>query len=213
MKNIQKWGGIAALYEGAAYIIGMLFFLFLVDYSGISNPVEKIAFFIDSQTTLYVLNLIIYIGFGIFMVILSLALYNRLIDSSPALIQIATVFGFIWATLVIASGMIFNIGMDAVIRLYLENPIQAGTVWMAIEAVADGIGGGNEIVGGIWILLISFAAIQIDNFPKALNIIGLVVGLAGILSTIPALGEIAGLIFGVVQIIWFIWLGIILLSR
>ena len=35
--------------------------------------------------------------------------------------------------------------------------------------------------------------------------------IAGILSTIPALGEIGGMIFGLGQIVWFIWLGIVML--
>jgi len=208
MKNIRRWGAIAALYEGIAYIIGMLFFLLLLDYTGITDPVTKIALFIENQTIIYVLNLIIYVFFGVFMVILSLALFDRLKEGSQMLVQIATAFGLIWAAIVIASGMVFNLGMDTVIGLYAQNTEQAGTVWLAIESVADGIGGGNEIVGGIWILLISIAALQVKKFPKALNIIGLIVGISGILSTIPPLGEVAGMIFGMIQIIWFIWLGI-----
>jgi hypothetical protein len=84
---------------------------------------------------------------------------------------------------------------------------------MSIEAVHEGVGGGNEIIGGIWILLISIAALQLKLFPRLLNIIGIIVGIAGILSAIPPLGNIAGMIFGLIQIIWFIWLGIFLLRR
>jgi hypothetical protein len=38
-----------------------------------------------------------------------------------------------------------------------------------------------------------------------------VVGTAGILSAIPALGEVGGGIFGITQIVWFVGLGILLL--
>ena len=76
--------------------------------------------------------------------------------------------------------------------------------------VTNGIGGGNEIVGGLWMLLISWVALQLGGFPKALNYLGVVVGVAGILSALPGLGDV-GLIFGLVQIVWFIWLGIVLL--
>ncbi|MGL1892004.1 MAG: DUF4386 domain-containing protein [Spirochaetaceae bacterium] len=212
MKNLKKLGGIAALYEGAAYIIGMLFFIFLLDYSGIDSSVKKVAFFIDNQTTIYILNLIIYVFFGVFMIILSLALYNRLKEGSQVIMLIATSLGLIWSTLVIAAGMIHNIGMETVINLYSENPEQAGTVWLAIESIADGIGGGNEIVGGLWILLVSIAALKIKKLPKALNIIGIIVGCAGVLSTIPPLAAITAIIFGMIQIVWFIWLGIYELS-
>ena len=43
-------------------------------------------------------------------------------------------------------------------------------------------------------------------------IIGIVVGLAGVLSTLPGLSEV-GLIFGLIQIIWFIWLGVFMLRK
>ena len=38
------------------------------------------------------------------------------------------------------------------------------------------------------------------------------VGGAGILSAIPALGEIGGGVFGLTQIVWFVALGILLLG-
>jgi hypothetical protein len=47
---------------------------------------------------------------------------------------------------------------------------------------------------------------------RALNYFGVIVGMAGILSAIPALGEIGGGIFGLTQIVWFVGLGILLLQ-
>ena len=35
MKNLQKMGGIAALYEAAAYIVAMVGFLLIVDVAGV----------------------------------------------------------------------------------------------------------------------------------------------------------------------------------
>ena len=40
MKDLQKMGGIAALYAGAAYIVGMVGFLSVVDISGVVDPVS-----------------------------------------------------------------------------------------------------------------------------------------------------------------------------
>jgi hypothetical protein len=213
MKNIQKWGGISALYAGVAYIMGMLFFLVMVDYMNVTDPMEKLNLIINNHTGLYAITMIIYEFFAVFLVLLSLALYEKLKEATPLVIQTATVFGLIWATILIASGMIFNIGMEKVIDLFGKDPVQAATVWMSIETVHEGVGGGNEIIGGIWILLISIAALQLKLFPRLLNIIGIIVGIAGILSAIPPLGNIAGMIFGLIQIIWFIWLGIFLLRR
>ena len=61
-------------------------------------------------------------------------------------------------------------------------------------------------------LLISWVALQAGGLPKALNYLGIVVGIAGILSALPGLGEV-GLIFGLIQIVWFIWLGIVMLRH
>lgn len=213
MQNLQKMGGVAALYEAVAYVLGIVFFIFLVDSSSVVDPVEKVALLVDNQALMYLITLIIYVIFGVFMVVLSLALHERLKAGSPAMMQTATAFGLIWAGVVIASGMIYNIGMGTVIDLYGTDPAQAATVWLAISSVFDGIGGGVEVLGGLWMLLISWVALKTGKLSKALNYIGLVIGLAGIITVVPALGELGGMIFGLGQIVWFLWVGIIMLRK
>jgi len=208
--NLQKMGGVAALYEAAAYVVGMVGFLFVVDVSGVVDPVQRVALMVDNQTFLSILHLIVYVVFGVFLVVLSLALYERLKAGSPAMAQTATVFGLIWAGLVIASGTLFNVGMGAVVDLYGQDPSQAATVWLAINSVFEGLSG-IEFVGGVWILLVSWAALRAGRLPKVLNYLGVVIGVAGILSFIPALAELLIYIFALGQIVWFVWLGIVLL--
>jgi hypothetical protein len=211
MKYSQKMGGIAALIMAATFVVGMVFFILVVDYSGVVDPVQKVALLVDNQASLYIMNLIIYVVFGVFLVVLALALYERLKAGSPAMVQTATAFGLIWAGLMFASGMVANIGAGVVIDLYGKDPAQAATVWLAISAVLDGIGGGVEIVGALWVLLVSWAALRAGGLPRALNYLGVVIGVAGILTLVPALGELGGMIFGLGQIVWFIWLGIVML--
>ena len=50
MKKLQNIGGIGALYLAAAYIVGMLGFLAVVDISGIVDPVQKVA---SSKVTIF----------------------------------------------------------------------------------------------------------------------------------------------------------------
>ncbi len=208
MKTLQKVGGFAALYAGAAYIVGMMGFLLVVGWP--DDPVQQVAVLVNNQISLHILYIIVYQVWAVFLVVLTLALYERLKVDSPAMMQTATAIGIIWATVVIASGMIFNIGMDNVVNLYGKDPAQATTVWLVIESVCNGIGGGNEILGGLWMLLISWVALQARGLPKTLNYLGIVIGAAGILSALPGLGDV-GLIFGLVQIVWFLWLGIVML--
>jgi hypothetical protein len=210
MMHFQKIGGFAALYEAAAYVLGIVFFIFIVDYPGVVDPVEKLVLLVDNQALMYMVTLIIYVVFGIVLVVLALALYERLRAGSPALMRTATVFGLLWAFVVIAGGMIFLIGMKTVTDLYGQDSAQAATVWLAIESVHRGLGGGVEIVGGLWVLLVSWAAWRTDGLPAALNYLGMVVGVAGILTVVPAL-EVLGVVFGLSQIVWFVWLGIVML--
>ena len=49
MKNFQKLGGFAALYMAAAYILGIVGFKLVADYSAVADPVEKVAFLMDNQ--------------------------------------------------------------------------------------------------------------------------------------------------------------------
>jgi hypothetical protein len=210
VSDLQKLGGIAALIEAALYITGFALFLTVLDPSGYEGHTRKIVFLADNQAASYIANLLIYVVFGVVLVVLVLALHARLKNGSPAIMQTATAFGLIWAGLVIASGMIANIGNSTVVDLFSENQDQAVVLWLAIITVQEALGGGNEIVGGLWVLLLSWAALRTGNLPKVLNYIGVLVGLAGILTVVPALDVLMD-VFGLGQIVWFVWLGIVML--
>lgn len=155
--------------------------------------------------------LVTYVVFGIVLAVLALTLHARLMKRAPTLAQAATVVGFIWALVLVTSGMIFNAGLAAVVGLHGTNPGEAVAAWQAIEPVAQGLGGGGgELLGGLWVLLASVAAVRTGGLPTALNWLGLATGAAGVLSIMPAIRDLAyG--FGVLQIGWFVWLGIVML--
>lgn len=208
MKYIKQVGGISSLVAATTFIFGMvLFFTVLSEYgSGELNGVDKIGFMVENQTLLYMWNQVIYVVFGIVLVFLTLALYHRTKQANMLTAQIAAAFGLIWAGLVIASGMVFNIGLIVVANLYATDPMQAVTAWLPISIVQDGLGGGNEIVGGIWVLLVSICALQGSIFSKPLSYFGIIVGVAGIITLIPVLA-MGGVVFGLGSILWFIWIG------
>lgn len=213
MKNLQKLGGFAALYLAAAYLTGIVLFLFVLDYPSITEPAQKVALLVDKQMVIYITNMLMYVIFGIVLVVLTLALYERLNSASPALIRTATAIGIIWAGALIASGMVANAGIAPVVALYGKDPAQAALTWLAIESVADGLGGANgEILGGLFTLFVSWAALQVGGLPKGLGYLGILVGAVGIISIVPGLGDLSAL-FGMSQILWFIWLGIVLLRQ
>jgi hypothetical protein len=167
---------------------------------------------VEKQTVIFSTNLLMYVFFGFALIVLSLALYDRLKSGAPAIMQVATTIGIIWAGSLIASGMVSNAGIAPVVALYAHDPAQAALAWQGIESVASGLGNGNgEILGGLWTLLVSLAALRAGGLPRGLNTLGLLVGAVGIISLIPGLTDLMTGVFGLSQIIWFVWLGIVLL--
>lgn len=211
MINLQKLAGVAAIFEAVIYISAFVFFGAFWQFPSTTDDTQKLSFLINNQIILSIVNLTMYVAFGVFLAVLVLALHQRLRSKAPTLSQAAAVFGLIWVALVIASGMIANVGLGTVIDLASKNTDQAMTVWLVINTIVEGLGGGNEIVGGLWVLLLSVAALKVSQLPKRLNCLGVFIGVVGILTIYPA--EILTEIFGLGQIVWFFWLGIALLMK
>jgi hypothetical protein len=207
----RKVGGFAALYLAAAFLVAMPYFLVFVKYPSVVDPVEKVTLLVGNHDSMRVMYLITYVVFGLVLAVLALALYAHLKDGAPALAQAATAAGLIWAVVLVASGMVFNAGAAAVVGLHGTDPAQAVAAWQAIEPVAQGLGGsGGELLGGLWVLLVSVAALRTGGLPKVLNWLGVAIGAAGVLSVVPALNGMAyG--FGMLEIVWFAWLGMVML--
>ncbi len=211
--NLQKAGGIASLLMATSYLIGFWLYFSFLDASGYTEPVQQVEFLIKTQTTQHVGNLVIYVAASLFLLVLVLALHERLKGASLSVMQIASSLGLIWVGVVLAAGMVFNVGMETAISLYGKDPAFAAVVWRSVYTVHNGLGGGTEIIGGIWLLLVSWIALKERIFPSVLNALGVIVGLAGILSIVPGLGEIGGMIFGLGQIVWFLMLGAMMLRN
>src|ERR1035437_589781 len=137
--------------------------------------------------------------------------YERLKAGSTVLAQAATIFTLIWAVLVIVVGTLSIIDLSTVVKLHGENPAQAATVWLTLNSVETGLGagGGETIVSGLWLLLLSWAGLRARALPRLLIYLGVVTGVAGILSVLALTGLQA--VYALGLIIWFAWLGIVML--
>jgi len=214
MVNLQKAGGVAALFETLVYIVGFGVMATLLNPGNAEgwSSAQKLDFVLERKTLFQTWTIFIYVAFGIALVVLTVALHDRLKDKAYDLMRIATPFGLIWAGLVIASGMVASVGLEAVAAIHPRDVTQATSTWVAISAIQNGLGGGVEIVGGVWVLLISAASFQSAVFPKVLGYLGIVVGLSGVLTVVPMLKDLA-ILFGISQILWFAWIGIVMLRR
>lgn len=211
MKTLLKMGGIAALIHASAYVVGIVLGVTLMFPVLDADPGQYVAFVAAHQTLVYIWNLITYWGSAITLVVMALALYHQLKAGSPALMQTATVFGLMWATLIIGSGNLMLHDTVVVAGAYVKDPAQAATLWSVLEVVETGIVSANEWVGSLWVLLLSVAVIRSGGLSKALSYFGAAIGLAGILTMVPATVEITRMVFGFGMIVWSVWLGIVLL--
>lgn len=212
IKTLQKMGGVAALIDAATYLVslGLLFTLLAPMAKPDLDFGQFMAFFRDNQTIVFIWHLLMYLVNGVFLVILALALYERLKAGAPALAQAATVFGLIWVALVFASGLITIYGLEVVVALYDKDPAQAATVKVVLDTITNGIDHSDRFLGCLWVLLVSWAALRVGGLPRVLSYLGLVIGVAGLISTAaPALQEL-GIAFGFGIIVWWIWLGIVM---
>ena len=200
----------AAFYLALAYLAGMTYFLLVVDYPSISDPLDKVALFAQHLRGLQLTYLAIYVVFGLALIALTVALHDRLAAAAPRTMRAASTVAFVWAGVLIAGGMATNLGMETVVALHADDPAQAGTVWIAIEALTSGMTGANgELLGGLWTLLVSLVAHRARALPKTVVALGLLAGTAGIASTVPGLAVLVG-VFALAQLAWFVGLGVAL---
>ncbi|WP_299677426.1 DUF4386 family protein [uncultured Dokdonia sp.] len=210
IKSIQKIGGICAILEGLIYIVAFIIYGGVFVYPGTgATAAEEFNFLSNNYMTLSILNFTSYVLFGILLAVVVVAIHERLKKNAPNVSKLAFIFGVIWVGLVMASGMISNIGLHTIIGS--ADPEEAMQIWSSVSIVTEGLGGGNEIVGGLWVLLISCISLQEKLFSKPLIFLGMLVGIAGILTVYPL--DIFTEIFGSTQIIWFVWIGAVMIRK
>jgi hypothetical protein len=207
----QQAGGVAALYLALAYIAAMPYFLLVADYQGATTAADKVAVIVSNYSSMYAMYLVTYVFFGIALGVLAFALYDRLKAAASSTMRVATAIGLLWSVALVTSGMVWNYGMTTIVALAKTDPAQAQQAWQAIEPVSSALGGaGGEILGGLWVLLVSVVALRSGVLPKLLGWFGVALGVVGLTSVVPPLHD-AAIVFGLLQIAWFVWVGVSLL--
>lgn len=207
MKKIDYVSGFCAIFLAVIYIGAFIYFGGFWAYPHTAEASVQLRYLSDNHLLISAIYVCIYILFGVVLSVLVLGLYEKhSIYKARYLSKIATLFGVLWVGLVIASGMIFVIGLRSVIDLAPTNIERASETWHIVTLLTESLGGGNELVGGIWVLLISLCNLSSKIFSRWLNYIGLFVGASGIATVYPA--DVFTEIFGISQIVWFVWIGI-----
>jgi hypothetical protein len=215
MKSLQKSGGIAALIAAATYLFAMGLVVSMLKPMADSSLgfQEYMAFLIANKPLVFLWHFSMYFINGSCLVVLVLAIHERLKNDSPGLARIASTFGFIWTAFVFLSGLITNYGIETLITLYGKNQAQAEALKTALDTMTLGIDSSDKLLGCLWVGLASLAAFKHKAFPKTFNIFGLVISAVGLIgTTIPSLVSISYL-FGVGAIAWWLAVGVYMLRK
>lgn len=211
MDRFQKFVGAAAWIEALIYVFAFVYFGAFWAYPSEGSASEKMTYLAENQFSFSMMYFLMYVVFGVFLSVLVVGLFEKLESTNDPLVKIGSVFGFVWVVLVIASGMLANIGLVHAVELMDQSAEKAFDMWRVVTVIIESLGGGNELVGGLWVLLLSLAALKATVFPRGLNYLGISVGCAGISTIYPA--EVLNEIFGITQVLWFFWLGVSMLGQ
>ncbi len=213
--NSNQLAGTASMLMALIYVCAFIYFGAMVSFPASNEADVVMAFVTQNVNALWIAYFTIYVIFGVLLAVVVIAIDDILSScvnqTQNRLLRMGTLFGKIWVCLVIASGMIATIGMSHAVSLTAVSNEEAYRLWGVVSMLVESLGGGNELVGGVWVLLTSITALKQRMFGNTVNYTGCFVGLAGIATIYPA--EVFTEIFGITQIIWFIAIGVSLIKR
>ncbi len=213
-QHLQQIGGVAALLQTALYLLAFIFILMIWPMYGVRGPddASNPALVLPALVNAPILSVftLLDIPIAVCLLLVVLALADRLHGVSPVLTRIALTSGLMSAAFFLVLGMIRFLGWSQLASLYTQEQTGAATAYAALSALDNGIDGAALFTLAWWALLINWAALHTPTLPKALTYVGLLVGIAGIIAgMIPTLRPVAL----VLVLVWTPWLGLVLLRR
>ncbi|WP_146027216.1 hypothetical protein [Bowmanella denitrificans] len=206
-RALQCTGAVASMGMALCYIFMFIVFGALLSFPASESIADKIQYIAEQQLLISLAYLVGYLVFGGLLLISVQALHNKMQLANSGLLNTASLFGIVWVVLMMASGMIALVAMNTMVSLFNKSPLQAETLFYTYNTIVNGQGGGIELVGGLWVLLASICGLVHKIMSKGLHMLGVVVGTFGVLTLIQSIPEIKEL-FGLSQIVWFIWLAL-----
>jgi len=200
--------GSASVVAGLSFLVGLVvyFSVFVsASYGDMTHDVLTQLNLMSSHSTLmYVWYFVIYIVFGVALIALQVGIKPYL--EAGVLSSIALIFGYLWSGLTITCGMLANVGTYMILQLMPHQQDIAISLWYTLQMLLNGIGGGNELVGGVWLAMLGLSLANDCTINRWLKWVAVIFGCFGVLTSVPMLTELGG-VFGLGSMIWFLVMG------
>lgn len=206
----RSFASMAAGMCGLTYLVGLALYstaFAAADLDAAGMPsIRTLAFIVENATLLGFWYFTIYVVNGLALLGLVLALGPT---NGPLWQKWIAGIGLVWSALVIAAGLVAAVALSTLPQIYQLAPSEAARHWHIAVTLVEGIGGGTELLGALWILGV-VCGTALSSAQRAL---GLVIGTAGLLTLFPALTEVAAAVFGLSFMVLFLWLSVTLWPR
>jgi hypothetical protein len=202
MRDIQKAGGIAALLGALLAVANLVVIFGLIGPSVLGDRARLVDIAITQPAPLLALDLIKLLSAAAALVLV-VALPRRL-RAAPDLMRLATACGIISIALLLANAVISYTVVAQAAGFYGGDP----AIYLAVNAIINALGFAAIFANGGWYLLVSWTALAAGELPKALALLGLVLGVISLLVFVLQPLALAVLLIG---LIWSTWLGVELL--
>lgn len=213
-RALERAGGAAALVKAVTYVTGFAVMGAYLAPRGFTDaqgdPAASLDVLTENAGVMYGWYLVLYLVGGLALVGLVLALRERL-GAAGALVRASAVIGHVWAGLLLASGLVALVGQTAVLDLAATDHATAVATWSSVSVVQDALGGGIELVGGAWALLVGVAGWRTRALSRGLSAVAMGIGVLGAATLVPQIAGDAAAAFGVALIGWFVWVAVALL--
>ena len=203
--RIQKIGGFASIVLGcilAIYVVLVL--LGVVQTVGWEDPVKALeAAASTSPVTQFISHLLSVIG-GITVVLIVLAVRDRMANMAPNLMRIVVIGGSIGGALWLTATFTEIAGVPAILNA------KDASAYMAAMALTDGLLGASEFALGWALLLIACVALKHRDLTKMLCYVLALKGAVMIVTFGVSALQTAGAVLGIIS---YPWLGIMLMRN
>jgi hypothetical protein len=206
--KLQKVGGYASIGNAVLLVIVLVIMLVVFPRLGLTglndslDPAKSFKAMNASPAAFYILDVEL-ILFGIASMLMVLALRERMQIGAPNLMRIAVIGVSITAALWLAQGLIGMAGMPSIASA------KDASAFRAVMAIFSGLGVAADSALGWALLLIGCAALRTGGLPRPLGYFAV---LKGIVMIFEFAAQPLMLVGGVLGIIFYPWLGILLLT-